>query len=539
MTVQDHVHSVQRPATAVAEVFTPGTIGEALVLLDRHQDRAKPIAGGTDLLIELDRAEHAGLRALVDLTRIEGLDIIAETDDGRIEIGPLVTHNQCAASELIRLGAPPLAQACWEVGSPQLRNRATVVGNVVTASPANDSISALAVLNAELTLQSVDGRRTVPLADFHTGVRRTVLQPNELVAAVTFDSLGSSWRSVYVKLGLRRAQAISVVHLALALRLGQSSGRSRVVEARLALGSVAPVIVRAAEAEAELIGADIDDAATFASVVNRVAASASSSVTPIDDIRSPAWYRSAQVEEMTRRALWSLAGAQSTVSPPPRPVMLAGSTGGRGVTGRRFSSHHTGADPVHCVVNGRPVSAPVDGGAGADAAPSGAARDESSRGNAGVTLLDWLRANRFVGTKEGCAEGECGACTVHLDGMAVLSCLIPATRANGSEVTTIEGLAGSHDADDDVDADRTDVLHPLQQTFVECGAVQCGFCIPGFLMSGAKLLEERPEPTEEEIKAGLAGNLCRCTGYYRIETAVIEAARRLAKPVSTYPGDGP
>lgn len=528
MTIgHNHLHPVQRPPTAVAEVFTPGTIEEALAVLDQYRERARPIAGGTDILIELDRADHAGLQALVDITRIDGLDTIAETD-GRIEIGPLVTHNQCVVSDVIRSGALPLAQACWEVGSPPLRNRATVVGNVVTASPANDSISALAVLNTRLTLQSVDGRRTVAMEDFHTGVRRTVLRPGELVTAVTFDALGDDWRSVYVKLGLRRAQAISVVHLAVAVRLAPSAGRSIVAEARLALGSVAPVIVRASGAEAALIGVDIDDDLEFAAATERAAALAASSIRPIDDVRSPAWYRSIQVEEMTRRSLRSLTDPGRPISPPARPVTLAGGTGGRGATGRGATAHHTALDPVDCLVNHRPVSAPVDGDAAVGSPPEGPGDDRSASGNAAVTLLDWLRANGFAGTKEGCAEGECGACTVHLDDMAVLSCLIPATRAHGSRVTTIEGLAGSHPDSADSGADPAEALHLLQQTFVDCGAVQCGYCIPGFLMSGAKLLEETARPTEEDIEAALAGNLCRCTGYYRIETAVIEAARRLA-----------
>jgi aerobic-type carbon monoxide dehydrogenase small subunit (CoxS/CutS family) len=129
------------------------------------------------------------------------------------------------------------------------------------------------------------------------------------------------------------------------------------------------------------------------------------------------------------------------------------------------------------------------------------------------TLLDVLRNDLdLTGTKECCAEGECGACTVWMDGVAVNSCLVLAVEADGRQITTIEGLS------------REGSLSPVQQAFLEEGAVQCGFCIPGMVMSAAYLLQNNPAPSEEEIREGLSGNLCRCAGYKRIIAAVQRAA---------------
>ena len=152
---------------------------------------------------------------------------------------------------------------------------------------------------------------------------------------------------------------------------------------------------------------------------------------------------------------------------------------------------------IACTINGKRVEADID--------PR-------------LRLLDVVRETlHLTGTKEGCGEGECGACTVVMDGAAVNSCLVPAPQADGTEILTIEGLADGN------------TLHPIQQAYVDTGGVQCGFCTPGFIMATYALLLKSPHPTEEEILSGLEGNLCRCTGYSKIVEAVHLAAKRMSE----------
>ncbi len=129
-------------------------------------------------------------------------------------------------------------------------------------------------------------------------------------------------------------------------------------------------------------------------------------------------------------------------------------------------------------------------------------------------LLDAIRASGLTGTKEGCAEGECGACGVLLDGALVNSCLTPLAHAQGAAITTIEGVSSGG------------MLHEVQEAFLEHGGAQCGICTPGMVLAAVELLNRAAEPSEEDVRLALAGNLCRCTGYMRIFEAVLEAARR-------------
>ena len=465
--------------------YSVSSLDEALALLDEYQHRARIVAGGTDLIIEMERGQRPELQILIDITRVKGLDRIS-LNEGKIILGPLVTHNHVVGSQLIRRRALPLAQASWEVGAPQIRNRATIAGNVITASPANDTITPLLAMGAELRLASVDGERSIALADFYTDFRQTALRPNELLSSISFPALDDRERGVFLKLGLRRAQAISVVDAAVILRMDDSGA---VAAARIALGSVAPTIIAAPLAEQALIGKRLT-----AETIAAAGQLASRTAMPIDDIRGGADYRREMVKVLVVRALRRLAQDEMETGLPDSPPMLWGKDAAVVREGLKAQVKHTADTPIESVINGQ--------------------RRSIATGQR-KSLLHWLREDaKLPGTKEGCAEGECGACTVFLDDAAVMACMVHAPRAHHAEIVTIEGLQ------------QEGQLHPIQRAFIQEAAVQCGYCTPGFLMAGAKLLEEIEQPTVEQINYSISGNLCRCTGYYKIAQA-FEAASEM------------
>ncbi len=510
--------------------YAPSSIAEALELLAQHSTgcsggQAAVIAGGSDLILELERGVRQQ-QILVDVSRIPELDHI-ESVDGLLRLGAAVTHNRAVASAAVVAHAFPLARACWLVGAPQIRNRGTVAGNLVTASPANDTITPLWAMDATVALASRDrGERTLPFDQFFLGVRKTALQADELLLWINVPALNPTERGTFLKLGLRQAQAISVVNVAVILEFADEGRKTNdqrtthhALRARIALGSVAPTIVRAPEAEAYLVGKELTDEA-----IGRAAELAASAARPISDIRGSAAYRRDMVRVLVARALRQLRDGTERAGWPERPVLLQGlrgaeeqSSGGAGVPLMPGTSAQPTED-IHLTLNGKTTIL------------------HNARGK---TLLRALREDAgLTGTKEGCAEGECGACTVWLDGAAVMSCLVPAERAEGYAVVTVEGLAdlppqppslrgkgGTDDSPPLRGEGLGERLHPLQQAFSDTGAVQCGYCTPGILMSAANLLEEFPQPTADQIKQALTGNLCRCTGYYSILEAIDRAAR--------------
>ncbi len=472
----------------------PATVSETLELLARYGDACRLVSGGTDLILELERGvRHQDV--LVDISRVPELaQITFESATGLLTIGSNVTHNQVVASGYAVEHAFPLAKACWQVGAPQIRNRGTVAGNLITASPANDTITPLWAMDATVTLVSAArGERSLPFNEFFLGVRRTAIQPDELLLRITVPTLLPTERGTFLKLGLREAQAISLINVAIVLDFHEDGTVSR---ARIALGAVAPTIVRAREAEAFLAGKALTE-----EVIQEAAGLTAAAARPISDIRAGAEYRREMVRVYTTRGLRELRDGTERAGWPEKPVLLWGRDGpgrnGKGTSAQLpIAPSAVGHDGiVRCTVNGQAAEL---------------------RNVHGKTLLRALREDLgLTGTKEGCAEGECGACTVWLDGVAVMSCLVPAERAEGCNIVTVEGLAGL--------AGGAAHLHPLQEAFIEAGAVQCGYCTPGILMSAANLMEEVPHPTLGQVKEALTGNLCRCTGYYKILQAVEKA----------------
>lgn len=458
------------------DYISASSVEDVLSVLAERANKARIIAGGTDLMLEMEHGQRDNVETLIDISRIAGLDSISIDEEDKVTIGALVTHNMVASNQGLRKIAFPLVRACWEVGAPQIRNRGTLAGNLITASPANDTITPLVAMDASVTLSSKKGNRVVKLSEFYTGVRKTVMRPDEILVNIQLQGLKPNQRGTFVKSALRKTQAISVINLCVILEMEQDL----IKNATITLGAVAPTIIHAHKAEQFLSGKKPTE-----EIIAKAAQLAREAATPISDLRGSAKYRSQMVAVHTQRALSQLINNEPDSFVPEKPVILAGSAQTQ-IINAGFA--HQIDTPIKTTINGKPVTLQADNT---------------------KSLLRVLREEgNLIGSKEGCSEGECGACTIFLDGKAVMSCLVPAVRAHGAEIVTVEGIAPEGG------------LHPVQEAFIEAGAVQCGYCTPGFIMSAVKLLEEVEKPSKNQIEEAFAGNLCRCTGYYKIIEAV-------------------
>ena len=271
------------------EYFEPATLGEALALMARYQGRAQPLAGGTDLLVEL-KEQLRRADCVINIKKIPGIDGLSFDARNGLRIGALVTSREIEVSPILLQHYPSLVQAARELGSIQVRNRATIIGNVCRASPSADTLPPLIADGAQVVLHGARGERQVALEDFFTGPGKTVLEPDELVTEIRVPAPAPRTGKVYIKHGRRKAMELATVGVAVTL--------TENAEVKIVLGAVAPTPIRAKRAEQILSGKKID-----AAMIERAAQAAVEEARPISNVRASAEYRREMVRVLTRRAL--------------------------------------------------------------------------------------------------------------------------------------------------------------------------------------------------------------------------------------------
>ncbi len=420
-------------------VHRPSSPAEAVRLLTGTEGRGLYVAGGTILVV----AGSSHLDFLVDLTSAGLGGIRVEPTAGAS--GTLVIGATTTVAELLHspdAGQPAvglLHEAAAHLANHTVRNLATVGGNLFAWHFPTDLPPALLVLDASITVAGRSGERAVPLEDLYAR-RGEVFAVGDLIVDIRVPAETPGLRGAFGKHGRKRLD-VALVNCAAAVRIEGG----RIAEARLALNGVGGAPVRRRDVEAFLAG-KAAAAATFEEAGRMVSAS----VTPKTDHRASSEYRKRISGVAAKRALMRAAGV--------------------------------GSEPmtVRFVVNGKPIAVSVE---------------------PGDVLLDTLRANGFTGVKAGCRSGNCGVCTVLLDGRPVPSCSVLTVRVEGRSVTTIEGVGDAASP------------HPLQTEFFARSAAQCAYCMQGMIVSSKALLDEIPHPSDDEIREHLTGNLCRCTGY--------------------------
>jgi len=469
--------------------FEPATVEEAIELLLQVETGAYLIAGGTQLLIQM-KMERDAPQALISLNKIPGLDDIYLNDQGELEIGACAGIHTLRHHPLVRADYLALSQACESFGSSQIEIMATLGGNLCTASPASDTVPALLVFDAELVIVGPQGERRLPAAAFTHGPGRVDLRKGEILTKIILPTPPKDSTSAFHKM-VRVVADLAKASMAIML----TKDGDRISECRLAYGSVAPVVLRLPEVENMLRGQLVTD-----DLLAMAGRKAGESISPIDDIRSTAWYRRQVVDVMTQDAV--------------RLLWESGPGKANGSMAEGITSHPNGNEPLSS--NGKGTHLHLQRGErrAVELTVNGVHRRLEVAPH--DLLLNVLRDQlHLTGTKYGCGIGECSACTVHVDGKPALSCLMLAVSAHGKEVVTIEGLQKPNGE-----------LDPIQEAFIEEGAYQCGYCTPGIVMTVKGLLKETSRPSEADLRDYLKGNRCRCTGYTSIVRAVMASLEK-------------
>jgi carbon-monoxide dehydrogenase medium subunit len=455
------------------EYLQPHSLSQALALKAEYGNNARLIAGGTNLIVQM-KQDRISPQTVLDISKVPNLSSVLKTDDG-LTVGGLAPIRKIRSIPAVQSEYQALADACAAFGSMQIQTMGTIGGNLCNGSPASDSVPALMVFDAKLVLSSVSGQRKVKVEDFLVKPGETAIRQDEILTHVKLPKQKTHTGSAYIKISRVEADLAKVSVAAVIVR-----ENDRIVDCKLAFGSVAPTVIRAKKAEQFLIGK------TFSEAVGLEAGElAKGEVSPVDDMRSTAWYRREIVKTITHDVLsaaWERSAEQRESCAAENETIIAEND-----TTIHVESQET--HPIELVVNGEKHRLLVE--------PN-------------ELLLNLIRDRLgLTGAKYGCGIGECGACTVLLNGMPALSCLTLAIAADGCQITTVEGLQSSDGE-----------LHPLQESFLDNQAFQCGYCTPGMLIMSKSLLEDIPAPDENQIREYLRGNRCRCTGFASIVRAV-------------------
>ena len=440
-----------------------------------------PYAGGTELV----PAMGLGLRrpaAVVDLKRVEALrGITADAEAGTVEIGAAVTHRRIAEHPGVRRHLPVLAEAAGRVGNARVRATGTIGGNLCFAEPRSDLACVLTALRATAQARSAArGGRTLAVDELVVGAFETSLADDEILVSVTvpFQPAGMSyWKLQSYE---RPTLGVAVVVAEDRWEITVGAAVERPVRVVLTAGDSAGLDAFAA-------GLDI-----------------------VTDLCGPAEYKRSVLRKRLRATLEEPGPVTESRVLASSPVDGDGAepraaAGGLGTgteadpqpTDRQALLEASSSVVVEFGLNGRRVEA---------LAPVRLTAAELLRDRFGLT-----------GTKVSCGIQVCGACTVLVDGEPASSCCLLAVDLDGTEVVTVEGLAQRRE------------LHPVQEAFAAANALQCGYCTPGFIMMTVALLTANPQPDQAEVREWLDGNLCRCTGYAPIETAVMLATEPTAE----------
>ncbi len=481
---------------AAFEYYAPQSLVEALDLVARLGYAAKVLAGGQSLVPALNY-RLAQPAALVDLNHVAELFYIRPTADGGLLIGAMTRTGAVEHDPLVAERAPLLAEAIPHIAWPQIRNRGTFGGNIAHADPAGHLPAITVALDARYHVRGNAGDRWLSPDEFFLGAFMTALESDELLVEVSIPPMpprcGWSYRQA-----ARQAGAEAMVGVATLAGL-DAAGRCALARiAYISVGEVPPVAANAAQA---LIG----QKPTPEIIAAAAELAASADVDPGEDIHATAAYRRHLVAALTRQALteaferaesgYSVLGAGDSVS---------------GARDSRAGAQYRVPGAASPIPDTKPPKVRIT------LTVNGVRCERTVEPR--LLLSDFIRHELgLTGTHVGCEHGVCGTCTVLLDGQAIRSCLTFAVQAHGHDVRTVEGLG------------TMDRLNPLQEAFRDAHGLQCGFCTPGFLMTLTPFLEGNPNPTEQQIREAISGNLCRCTGYQHIVAAVKLAAGRMPR----------